>query len=342
MNLSNFVKLLSFGLIISFHPTLKGDVTYLSEPFIQPEKLELTSMNPQQLGKLDPTKHTFWFRDSIHQLYKEQHFFRFSDLLAMGQTPFQSYAVVKTEGYGKMLFIDGEVQSSEADEFIYHESLIHPAMTAHSNPKKVLIIGAGEGAAAREVLRHPSVESIVLVDIDGEIIQKCEDLLPEWHEGSFTHPKAQLLIMDGKKYVEETDEKFDLVVIDVCDKLDNSPAAALYSKEFYHSVKKILNSEGIVVIQAMECDSRANKDHLFVYKTLKSVFSTVASYGVYIPSFWARWGFVIARDGESFRQSSKVTDQILKERSLDKQLKHYDGITRRHMFSIPKEIRSLL
>jgi spermidine synthase len=104
----------------------------------------------------------------------EQHFYQFNKLLAIGQTPFQEYAVINTSSYGKVLFIDGELQSSQEDEFIYHESLVHPAMVAHPNPKSVLIIGAGEGAAAREVLRHSSVESLVLVDIDGEIIQNAE------------------------------------------------------------------------------------------------------------------------------------------------------------------------
>lgn len=344
MNLSNFIKLLSFGLFFSFTLSLKADETdetYISKRFTDQEKFELTSIDPKQLGDFDPKENKFWFRDTTN-LLEEQHFFSFSELLAKGQTPFQSYSVIKTGAYGKILFIDGESQSAQADEYIYHETLIHPAMIAHPNPKKVLIVGAGEGAAAREVLRHHSVERLVLVDIDGEIIQNCKELLPEWHEGSFTHPKVQLLIEDGKKYVEETNERFDVIVIDVCDKLNDSPAAALYTKEFYHSVKKILNPHGIVVIQAMEFQPFESVDHLLVHKILKTEFSTVASYLVFVPSFWTTWGFVIARDGENFNESVQKIDQTLQERSLDIQLKHYDGITHQNMFSLPKEIRKLL
>lgn len=337
-----FINLLSFSLFISFISPLNADVTYVSKSFNHSEVLEMTPVDPTQIKNMDPQKNTFWYRDSIKRLLDEQHFMRFTQLLAVGQTPFQSFAVVNSNAHGKLLYIDGEIQSAQADEYIYHESLIHPAMIAHPNPKKVLIIGAGEGAAAREVLRHPSVEQLILIDIDGEIIQNVKELLPEWHQGSFTHPKSKLLIVDGKKYVEDTKEKFDVVVIDICDKLDDSPATALYSEDFYSSVKKILNPNGIVVIQAMEFDIWDNEDHLFIHRTLKKVFPTVASYTAYVPSFWSTWGFVIARDGDSFNLAPETIDQVLQERSLNKKLKHYDGITHLHMFATPKKFREML
>ncbi len=339
----SFRSLLHIAFCLCICP-LTASLIYVSDPLVTQENGAFNPIHWSLLSELKSQKYSFWFRDSTHrQNLEEQHFYLFDELLAIGQTPFQDYAFIHSKSYGKILYIDGEVQSSEKDEFIYHESLVHPAMIAHSCPKSVLVIGAGEGAAAREILRHPSVEQLVLVDIDGDIIQKCKDLLKEWHQGSFDHPKSQLLIMDGKEYVESKIKKFDIIFIDICDKLDNSPAGKLYTKEFYQSVKEILNPNGIVVVQAMEFDARVSNDHLIVHHNLQKVFSHTVSYGAYVPSFWCMWGFVIASDHSSLiNLTKKKINETLKSRGLDHQLQHYDGETHRNMFSIPKELRKAL
>lgn len=328
-----------FSVIFAFSFLLNANEVYISRPFLVSEKLELSSINPERVHTLNNQRFTFWFRDSTQQLLKEQHFFSFSNLLAIGQTPFHSYAIVEADIYGKILFIDGEVHSAEADEQIYHESLVHPAMVAHLDPQKILVIGTASGATVREILRHPMVESLVVVDFDEEIRQQCEKHLPNIHEELFNHPKVQLVIDEGKKYVVETDEKFDVIVIDVYDRLDNNRAAEFHSEEFYNSLKKILNPQGIITVQAMEFDHKVNKDHLLVHKNLKKVFSTVSSYNIYVPSFLATWGFVMAHDDSSLILSAEEIDEVLIDRGLNHQLKHYDGITHQHMFSIPKGLR---
>ncbi len=322
---------------------LSASSFYFSDPLVTRENLAFTPIDWSSLSQLRDKHYFLWFRDSTKQQLEEQHFFLFKKLLSIGQTPFQSYLFIDSKSYGKMLFIDGELQSSQEDEFIYHESLVQPAMVAHPSPKSILVIGAGEGATAREILRHDSVEQLVLVDIDGEIVQKCQELLWEWHQGSFEHPKVELLIMDGKIYVENTDKKFDIIYIDICDKLDNSPAAELYSERFYRSLKQILNPNGIVVVQAMEFDSKISKDHLIVHHTLKRVFSHTYSSGIYVPSFWATWGFVMASDVPYIGNlKAEEVDLILVARGLNTQLRHYDGETHRHMFSLSKPFRKLL
>jgi spermidine synthase len=339
MILRHLMQLATFFLFIC---PLSASVIYFSDPLVTKENLTFNPIHWSLLLDRKTEKYSFWFRDSTHrQDLEEQHFFLFNQLLAMGQTPFQEYAFINSKSYGKILFIDGEVQSSEQDEFIYHESLVHPAMIAHSCPQSILVIGAGEGAAAREILRYSSVKELVLVDIDGEIIQKCKELLKEWHQGSFEHPKAELLIMDGKKYIESKVKKFDIIFIDICDKLDNSPAAALYTQKFYQSVKEILHPNGIVVVQAMEFNSKVSKDHLIVHHNLQEVFLHTLSYGTYVPSFWSVWGFVIASD-HPINLTEEEINATLKKRGLDHQLRHYDGETHRNMFSIPKELRKLL
>jgi spermidine synthase len=339
----------SWSLLILFcmsASALQANTMYVSDPYSSTKKntFTLTTINGRkELDKVDPKTHLLWYRNSVQQRKDEQHFFLFNEIIAKGKTPYQSYAFIKTKLYGNVLFIDGEVQSSEKDEYIYHESLVHPAMVAHPCPKSVLIIGAGEGAAAREVLRHPSVEHITLVDIDGEIIQKCKEILTPWHQGSFDHPKSELLIVDGKKYIENTKQKYDVIFIDICDNLDDSPVVALYTKDFYRSIKNVLNPNGIVVVQAMEFTEVVNADHIAVHHNLQKAFSSTASYNEYIPSFLSTWGFVIAADNQAQLQlSTTEIDSILKERGIDAHLKHYDGTTHNHMFSLPKALRRAL
>jgi spermidine synthase len=286
-----------------------------------------------------------WLKDSFQLETNQQHYFKMTGILGTGETPFQHYLFANSLEFGKLLYIDGELQSSQRDEHIYHESLIHPAMIVHPNPKSVLVIGAGEGATAREILRYPSVQRLVLIDIDAEIIQHIKTFLPEWHQGSFDNPKVDLKIMDGKEFVQKSSEKFDVIVIDVCDKLSDNSVIDLYTPEFYQAVKKILTPSGILVVQSMEMDiNRTNKDQLHVYRNLKTVFSQVSLYGVFVPSFWAIWGFTLATDDVSLikTKTPEKIDLRLKKLGLDTQLRHYDGLTDQHMFSLPKTVRTTL
>jgi spermidine synthase len=325
-------------LFISMGPLLSSPF-YYSGSTSKGEKMEFIPIEWNQLSTLQKDSHKFWFRDSIYQRLNELHFYQFDELLSIGQTPFQQYAIIRSISFGKMLFIDGELQSSQKDEQIYHESLVHPAMVLHSFPKSVLIIGAGEGAAAREVLRHPSVERLVLVDIDGEIIAQCKEFLTEWHEGSFDHPKSTLIIDDGKKFVENTEDQFDIIFIDICDRLDNSPAVELYTQQFYASLKKILKPNGIVVVQSMEfnCDLE-KQDHLTVYRNLQNTFKHAVSYHSFVPSFWSVWGFILAADSAEFgRFNQGNIDLVLNERGVCEQLKYYSGDAHQKMFNYSKD-----
>ncbi|MFP3236993.1 MAG: spermidine synthase, partial [Vulcanisaeta sp.] len=130
-------------------------------------------------------------------------------VLYSGTTRYQRIAVVEFEDLGKALILDGKTQSTLYDEFIYHESLVHPAMITHPNPKKVLILGGGEGATAREVLKHRSVEEVVMVDIDEDVIKISKEYLPEMNQGVFENPKLKLVIDDGRKFVSNTKDKYD-------------------------------------------------------------------------------------------------------------------------------------
>ena len=141
------------------------------------------------------------------------------------QTRFQKMAIYETPHYGKIFRLDGFNMTSEKEEFVYHENLIHPALTAHAAPKKVLIIGGGDGGSSEEALKHPSVEQVTMVEIDGDVIEVAKEHFHAVHQGAFDNPKLRVLVDDGMKFVRETQEKFDLIVLDLNDPMGPAEAS---------------------------------------------------------------------------------------------------------------------
>ena len=251
-----------------------------------------------------------------------------------------------------MLILDGQPQSAEEDESIYHEALVHPAMMTHPHPRRVLIIGGGEGATLREVLRYGSVEQAVLVDIDRELIELCQKFLPEWHQGAFYDPRVELIFADGKAYMERTETLFDVIVLDGCDAMDNSPVLSLYTAEFYRQTRTRLAPGGVLVVQGMEVcalDYDNYKDHLELREKLQQLFPIVRSYLTFVPSFWTEWGFIIASDSlDPTTISRDVLAAHLQERGpahakdLGAVLDFYDPDAHVRMFTLPKNIKAAL
>ncbi|MCX7823123.1 MAG: polyamine aminopropyltransferase [Syntrophobacterales bacterium] len=192
-----------------------------------------------------------------------------------GVSKYQRIDIVETRLHGKMLFLDGVAQSAERDEFIYHELLVHPAMFAHPKPEKVLIIGGAEGATLREVLKHRTVKRAVLVDIDGELVEICKKYLPSWHQGSFDDPRVEVVIDDGRAYVENSQEKFDVIIVDLSDPFEDSPAVFLFTKEFYLLLKEHLTPYGCTSIQGEGVSPQEHTLHVRMVNTLREVFPVV-------------------------------------------------------------------
>ena len=287
----------------------------------------------------DPDKHS-WFSDHISPDLTMLHSVK--DRIYSGRTRFQSVEIINTGSFGVCLVLDGKIQSSETDEFIYHEALVHPAMLTHPRPEKVFIAGGGEGATLREVLAHKTVRKAVMVDIDEEVVGLCRRYLPAWHQNSFDDPRAEIHFADARRYLEETDEKFDVIIIDLVDPLEQGPARLLYTREFYGIVKQKLGPGGIMSVQS-EPSEWANLDNFTaIATTLRDVFSITRPYQVHIPSFFSLWGFVTA--SESLDASELGPDEIDARIAtrVSKKLKSYDGLTHRTVFSIPKHIRQEL
>lgn len=258
-----------------------------------------------------------------------------------GQTEFQHVEVMDGGAFGRTLILDGKTQSTEVDEFAYHEALVHPSMIAHPNPTSVFVAGGGEGATIREVFAHRSVEQVVMVDIDKQVVDLCRKYLPNHHQGSFDDPRLELHHMDALKFLEDTSLRFDVVIIDVPDPLEAGPAYLLFTQEFYALLMDRLKPGGLMVAQSGPTGP-AFYEQCFsaVANTVGSVFPSVYLSEAFVPSFGTTWGFVIGSTGpDPTALSVEETDARISDR-IDGDLRFLDGITLRGMTSVPKYLRA--
>lgn len=283
-----------------------------------------------------------WYFERIDPF--EAHMFAYRQSLHSGRTKYQTVEIVDTFKFGKVLLLDGKPQSAAYDEYIYHESLVHPAMIVHPEPQRVLIIGGGEGATLREVLRHWTVKRAIMVDLDEEVVALCREHLPEWHQGSFTDPRVRLFFQDGKEFLQETRERFHVIILDSTDFSEQGPAISLFTREFFQLARERLDQPGVLVIQAVELSSIEYTKHLLLYRTIGSVFPRVRSYRTYVPSFRADWGFIVASDElDPGELDEDTVDQKLRERIHDGgSPRFYDGQAHRSLFSLSKDLRKIL
>lgn len=259
------------------------------------------------------------------------------------QTAFQQLAIHDTETFGRALFLDRKIQSAESDEHIYHESLVQPALLAHPNPRSVFIAGGGEGATLREVLRFPSVERALMVDIDGEAVAFAREHMSAWHRGAFDDWRAQVVIDDARAALERSEEGFDAIVVDVTDPVSGGPSYRIFTEQFYQLASARLNDGGVVAVQSESVALPLVEGHAAVVKTLQTVFPIVRSYGAFVPAFGEPWGFAVAsRDLDPAALASDEVDRRLAERALAPGNRHYDGETHCHMFALPRGVREAI
>jgi len=257
-------------------------------------------------------------------------------------TKFQHAQIVDTATFGIALVLDGKIQSGQKDEFIYHESLVHPAMIAHPAPESVFIAGGGEGATLRDVLMHKTVKKAIMVDIDKEVVDLCRKYLPTFHQGAFDDKRAEVRYEDARKYIANTRQKFDVAVIDLADPVEAGPAQFLYTKEFYTLVKNKLKPGGIMVVQSGQSGWINLQNFYAINSTLRSIFKYVCPYQVFVPSFVDLWGFHTASDTvDATRLTAREINSRLARR-LSVTLKTYDGVSHLGMFSLPARLRRQL
>ena len=221
------------------------------------------------------------------------YFYTVTKSLHSAKTKWQNMEIVETKEFGRVLLLDGVTQVAQKLEQLYHEPMVHIALTSHPDPKDVLIIGAGDGGILREVLKHP-VKQAVMAELDGGVVEFCDRLMPEINQGAFKDKRYQLEVGDGRKYVETTDKKFDAVIMDMTDPF--GPSAMLYTREFFGHVKKTFkDANGLFVMHTESPVSRPNTFKQCI-RTLDSVFAHRRTFYLYIQMYAVLWTVTVCSD----------------------------------------------
>lgn len=232
-------------------------------------------------------------------------------VLAAGKTPFQAYEIFENVQWGRTLMLDGRLQSAEVDEFVYHEALVHPALVGHPDPRRVLVLGGGEGATLREVLRHPQVSRAVMVDIDGDLVEVCRRWLPSFHQGAFDDPRTTLVAADGRAWLEDQpDGSFDVIVVDLPEPLEAGPASLLFTREMYRLARRKLGPGGLMSVQSGSGNifGRLVAD---LNCTLRAVFPEVWAYTAFVTGFMDLYSFHVAgREGSVWPGASQIEARL--------------------------------
>jgi spermidine synthase len=229
-----------------------------------------------------------WVEETLHGGFRVR--LKADKVLFDSETEHQQLIIFENGDFGRVMMLDGVVQLSTRDEFVYHEMMAHVPLFAHGKAKKVLIVGGGDGGVLREVLRHPEVKRATLCEIDRSVIDLCREHFPEVSAGAYDDKRTRVVIADGTKFVAETDERFDVILVDSTDPI--GPGAVLFTKAFYTDCKRALAPGGILVtqnglpfLQASELQTSTGyfrdlfKDAFAYVATTPSYFGGSMSYG---------------------------------------------------------------
>ncbi len=281
-----------------------------------------------------------WFTEYVSPWDVYQH--GVQRLLVAKQTRYQQMYIIETGSYGKALILDGKWQSSTVDEFLYHEALVHPACILHGEPRRVLILGGGEGATAREALRWKTVEKVLMVDIDEEVVEACREYLPEMHQGAFDDPRTEVLIGDALEYLAKGEARWDIIISDLSDPIEEGPSFQLFTREYFEQCRRRLNPGGIFVVQAGPTSPAEMTLHVRLASTVRAVFPHFMHYVSYVPTYASPWGFVLGTDRPvpSDFDPSEV-DRLLAQKTKGG-FRLIDGRTMRMLWNPPKYLREAI
>ncbi len=256
------------------------------------------------------------------------------DILFNERSPYQEILVIKTSVFGNMLVLDGYIQTTEKDEFFYHEMITHPALCTHPSPRQVLVIGGGDGGTVREVLRHPSVEEVTMVEIDGQVIHVSKKYLPKI-SSALEDEKLNLLIEDGIKYLPGKKNVFDIIIIDSSE--PEGPSEALFTKEFYEQANEALKPEGILVAQTES--PFYNSDIIAASnRYMKEIFPEAHLLLVPVPSYpGGLWSFTMG--SKKHRPSS---EQASHQASKLTGCRYFSPEIHRSSFILPPFVRDII
>jgi spermidine synthase len=245
--------------------------------------------------------------------------------LYRGATEYQKIELLDTDEFGTVLTLDNITQVAEKNEYQYHEPMVHPALCCHPNPRRVLVIGGGDGGILREVLKYPTVERVDFAELDEQVIEFSRTYLAHMNRHSFDDPRVSIRVTDGRRWVEEHPGLYDVVIMDMTDPF--GPSAMLYTREFFTAVKRSFrNDKGIFTMHAESPVARPAAFNCIV-KTLGAVFSTVVPIYLYIQMYAVLWSVALSSDSAAVATTGAATIERRMKRYGLAGLKVFNGAT---------------
>ncbi|MBD20558.1 MAG: spermidine synthase [Rhodospirillaceae bacterium] len=276
-----------------------------------------------------------WFSETLYKDFRQS--LLVDEILYEGQTSYQDVLIFKNPRFGRVLVLDGIIQTTEGDEFCYHEMMAHVPLFSHGEAKKVLIIGGGDGGILREVLKHPRTKPTV-IELDETVVNICKKFLPSLSKGSFDDTRAEIHYMDGVSFVKDTSEQFDIIIVDSTDPI--GPGAALFSENFYADCARCLSPRGIMVTQSGVAYMQ-KEEVKETYQRMKKFFIDPSLYISQVPAYGA--GFMTFGWGSHSALPRNTSFSKLEERwkSLGLKLKYYSPSSHIASFALPGYIENL-
>lgn len=277
------------------------------------------------------------YLETLYPAWGQQ--FVMDEVLFEVNTGHQHLVIFKNEQWGTVMALDGVIQTTEKDEFIYHEMMTHVPMLAHGDAKKVLIIGGGDGGILREVLKHETVESVTQVEIDQQVIDMCVQYLPNHSAGAFSNPKATIVIADGVDFVNACTEKFDVIISDSTDPI--GPGEVLFTSRFYQGIQRCLNVGGVFVAQNGVSFLQTDEVKT-TFNRLSPLFKETTFYAAAVPTYVGGiMTFAWATDNLALKE---VDVAVLEARFRQQKLKtrFYTPSLHQGSFALPQYILDVL
>ncbi len=253
------------------------------------------------------------------------------ETLYRARSEYQEIAVLDTEQYGRMLVLDGMVQTTVSDEFVYHEMISHVPMRTHPHAQDILVIGGGDGGVVRELCRYPNVTSVTLVEIDGDVVEAARRFLPEISL-ALDDPRVEVRITDGIKFASSVEDSYDIIIIDSTEPM--GPAEGLFNEGFYRDIFNALKTDGLVVAQTESPFVNASLINR-VFRFINSIFPVCHLYLAPIPTYPSGlWSFTMGSKHYSPLSPAK--------NFLPKGIKYYTPDVHFSSFSLPVFVQELL
>lgn len=265
--------------------------------------------------------------------------FRATRRLETVRTPFQTVEVFDTPQWGKLFRLDGAYMTSERDEFFYHEPIVHCAALAHPAPRSALVIGGGDGGSSEELLKHPTIERVLMAELDADVVRIAKQHLRAVHRGAFDDPRLEVRIGDGFDYARTAGERFDLIILDLTD--PDTPAQKLYTREFFETARGLLNPGGAISLHLGSPVFQPERVRSLLAE-LQTVFPIVRPLGLHIPLYGAYWGLaVVSETLDPTGVDATTLARRLDERGIG-ELELYNPEFHGALFALPNFYRRLL